>query len=163
MNPAANAPQNNPLAQLRDIHLPETIGWWPPAYGWWVSAILLSVLVFSLCLYSYRRWVKNAYKRQALKQLKKIQDQHLEKSKNIKLLAELLRQTAIAAQLPQAQEQHGDAWKTCLQKTMPENIAQLFAIGRYQKTQTNTIDEAELFSAVNTWIKYSHKLAQVKT
>ena len=25
---------------LRDIHLPATIGWWPPAPGWWIVAIL---------------------------------------------------------------------------------------------------------------------------
>ena len=31
---------------LRDIHLPDPVGWWPPAPGWWVVAALLLFLVF---------------------------------------------------------------------------------------------------------------------
>ena len=27
---------------LRDIHLPEAIGWWPPAIGWWLLADTLA-------------------------------------------------------------------------------------------------------------------------
>ena len=29
------------LQQLRDIHLPESPGWWPPAPGWWLLAVLV--------------------------------------------------------------------------------------------------------------------------
>lgn len=31
----------DPLANLKDIHLPEVGSWWPPAPGWWVLAGLL--------------------------------------------------------------------------------------------------------------------------
>lgn len=29
------------LTQLADIHLPEDVGWWPPAPGWWLLGLLL--------------------------------------------------------------------------------------------------------------------------
>ncbi|HAU18090.1 MAG TPA: DUF4381 domain-containing protein, partial [Marinobacter adhaerens] len=38
----------DPLSQLRDIHLPETGGLWPPAPGWWVLAILLIAVLAAL-------------------------------------------------------------------------------------------------------------------
>ncbi|GAB5498192.1 MAG: DUF4381 domain-containing protein [Pseudohongiellaceae bacterium] len=31
------------LTQLADIHLPEPVGFWPPAPGWWVLAVLLLI------------------------------------------------------------------------------------------------------------------------
>ncbi len=35
------------LQQLRDIHVPEPPGWWPPAPGWWlVGALLAAGLVW---------------------------------------------------------------------------------------------------------------------
>ncbi len=38
----------DPLADLRDIHLPADPGWWPPAPGWWLlAAIALAALVFA--------------------------------------------------------------------------------------------------------------------
>ena len=36
-----NPTQQNPLAALKDIHLPPTPSWWPPAPGWWLVALLL--------------------------------------------------------------------------------------------------------------------------
>jgi hypothetical protein len=40
--------------ELRDIHLPDPISWWPPAIGWWiVAAILLAAIVIPIL---YRRY-----------------------------------------------------------------------------------------------------------
>ncbi len=46
----------NPLAQLKDIHLPPEPGWWPPAFGWWLlAALLLALICFALIRYSRHR------------------------------------------------------------------------------------------------------------
>lgn len=35
----------DPLAELRDIHLPSAISWWPPAIGWWIVLLILILLI----------------------------------------------------------------------------------------------------------------------
>jgi len=32
----------DPLAQLRDVHVPPDLSWWPPAIGWWI--VMLAIL-----------------------------------------------------------------------------------------------------------------------
>jgi hypothetical protein len=41
----------DPLSQLRDIHLPEPVSLWPPAPGWWF--LLLVLIVGSVYLYRH--------------------------------------------------------------------------------------------------------------
>ena len=40
---------------LRDIHLPDAVSWWPPAYGWWLLPVLLALLLWLLSK-GRRRW-----------------------------------------------------------------------------------------------------------
>ena len=35
----------NPLQNLKDIHLPGAVSAWPPAPGWWILTFLLLALV----------------------------------------------------------------------------------------------------------------------
>ena len=38
----------DPLAQLKDIHTPQGVDWWPLAWGWWVAALLVVALLCGL-------------------------------------------------------------------------------------------------------------------
>ena len=59
MNPA----NQNPLAALKDIHLPPTPGWWPPAPGWWfVTLMLLAVISFG-----FYKWRERQQRRRPIK------------------------------------------------------------------------------------------------
>ena len=46
----------NPLSQLADIHLPEPVGFWPPAPGWWILFFLFCAAVFWAVRRYYAGW-----------------------------------------------------------------------------------------------------------
>lgn len=61
----------NPQLQLRDIHLPEGISWWPPAPGWWL-VLLLMVALIACGFYVYRYRQQRLVHRAAQAELEKI-------------------------------------------------------------------------------------------
>jgi len=48
----------NPLDSLRDIHLPEDPGFWPPAIGWWIVGVLSSLVIVSIVVGIWRWYSK---------------------------------------------------------------------------------------------------------
>ena len=84
---------------LRDLHLPEMIGWWPLAPGWWFLIVLAFAGLAYLLYRSYAGWRRNAARRVALKELARIQKQYKSGVDEISLaieLSELLRRTMLA-------------------------------------------------------------------
>lgn len=84
---------------LRDLHLPDAIGWWPLAPGWWLLIALALVGVAFLI----RAWLKararGAARRFALRQLKEIVSEYQENRDAVEFgakLSELLRRTMLA-------------------------------------------------------------------
>ncbi|MEX2327800.1 MAG: DUF4381 domain-containing protein, partial [Pseudomonadales bacterium] len=61
----------DPLAQLRDIHLPAPIEAWPPAPGWIVLAILALLFATAAIVFLYGRWRRNQYRREGLQALER--------------------------------------------------------------------------------------------
>ncbi|MCA1764993.1 MAG: DUF4381 domain-containing protein [Desulfobulbaceae bacterium] len=90
---------SDPLARLRDIHLPEPVGWWPPAPGWWLVGIAVLVVVVLTVVY-LRRWVKKGrYRREAKRELRLLIDNRsgMNDRRLIEELNILLRRVAIEA------------------------------------------------------------------
>ncbi len=84
---------------LRDLHLPEAIGWWPLAPGWWVLIVVAIAGIVYLAMRAIRQWRRNAMRRVALKELRRIQKQYGKGIDEITLaieLSELLRRTMLA-------------------------------------------------------------------
>jgi len=84
---------------LRDLHLPEAVGWWPLAPGWWALLGMLAVLLGYYLYRGYLRWRGNAARRIALRELARIQRDYRQGVDEISLaieLSELLRRTMLA-------------------------------------------------------------------
>ena len=108
---------------LRDLHLPEPIGWWPLAPGWWVVIVLLAVALVYLAWRWYRAWVFNAPRRFALRELARIEAEYLEHRDPVvlgKQLSELLRRGMLAyAPREDVAGLTGEDWLAWLDSGMP--------------------------------------------
>jgi hypothetical protein len=144
---------------LRDIHLPESIDWWPPAIGWWMLLIVLPPLFFFIY------WLLKRLTRQtALKSGKKHllalkQNQDLNNFEKLKEISVLLRRISISHfSRTRAARLTGQPWLKFLDQTMPdkpfsEGIGQLLLTGPYQINPANNLDIEALISLCETWLE----------
>lgn len=107
---------------LRDLHLPEAIGWWPLAPGWWVIvAVLLGACVYLLHLFLRRR-ARGAARRHALRQLARLTVEFERHGNAVAFssdLSELLRRTMLAyAPRSEVAGLTGDAWLEWLDRDL---------------------------------------------
>ncbi len=108
---------------LRDLHLPEAIGWWPLAPGWWVVLALAVAGFVYLAWRWHRAWRFNAPRRFALRVLAQIENEYLERKDPVELgkqLSELLRRSMLAyAPREEVAGLTGEAWLAWLDDGMP--------------------------------------------
>ena len=128
-----NPAQADPLAQLRDIHLPGAIEAWPPAPGWIALAVLAILAVLGVCYWCFRRWRRNQYRRDGLKQLDQLlaqYEQALDAQTYLANYASLLKRIALT-RYPRAQVASltGEAWVAFLDHT---GSTQEFSMGAGQ-------------------------------
>jgi hypothetical protein len=139
-----------------------SIGWWPPAPGWWLLLIagMLTVAMLVYLIYTHRR--RNAYRRRALLQLHALHAKYLVLSEDRQYLGEinaLLKSVALHA-FPQAEvaAQHGESWRSFLNRDLPpqNQFQPVFDDAVYQKPCPE-IDMAQVHRAAQHWIKH-HKV-----
>jgi hypothetical protein len=112
----------DPLSQLRDIHLPDPAGFWPPAPGWWVLAGLLLTLLIVIVARQLRRWQRQRWKKPALAELERLAQQRPADEPWFAALNETLKRSAMACypdRYPQTLS--GRQWVTFLEDTWPAN------------------------------------------
>ncbi|MEO5331644.1 MAG: DUF4381 domain-containing protein [Magnetococcus sp. YQC-5] len=74
--------------ELRDIHLPDPVSWWPPALGWWLVMLLFLFVLLAWGL--YRLWSRR-YRIQkiALAELEQLSMAYLKHQDGQRLTGEL--------------------------------------------------------------------------
>lgn len=108
----------DPLAGLRDIHLPVEPSWWPPAPGWWLAALLCAA-VAGVAFAVARRRRRRLPARAALAVLAEIETQYQathDRALLARRLSELLKRYALARSGRRAAGLHGDAWLAYLDR-----------------------------------------------
>ena len=118
----------DPLAELRDIHLPEAVSYWPLAPGWWL--LLVSVLLLAgLIVWTVRRYRRNAYRRAAVRELDKVYQQYMSDVKGstasdaghnyLQRVNRLLKQVYFTHGVSQVAGLSSDGWISELQRVAP--------------------------------------------
>ena len=158
---------SNPLADLQDIHLPDPIGFWPPAPGYWLLLVLVILLIVALGLWWHRAHLRNAYRRAALKQLTQIEQAYRQHHNNQRLASELnqtLKQVALAVYPPHtvAGLSHED-WLQFLDQQLAADqplfdttIGAQLITAAYAPNQ-NDLNSTALIKLCETWVK-GHQL-----
>ena len=109
------------LTQLRDIHQPDPIGWWPLAPGWYLLILVFVITCLLIGFFIHRYYFNGRAKREALRALVTYQKQY-EEDENSQLLSarisEVLKRVALAY-YPRTRvaSLQGDAWIMFLNST----------------------------------------------
>ncbi|MBB2750854.1 UNVERIFIED_ORG: hypothetical protein GGI57_001530 [Rhizobium aethiopicum] len=93
------------LRSLKDIALPPPVSIMPQTWGWLLVAVLLAAAALTWAVVAYRRWQRNAYRREALKRLAVIETaigNPQGQAEAAEALCELVKRTALSA-WPRAQ------------------------------------------------------------
>lgn len=113
---------DNPLP-LRDLHLPEAVGWWPLAPGWWFLIAIFVVLCAWAGLRGWRRWQRAAPRRFALRELADCERAYRRHGNAVRLAADLsvLLRRGMLAYAPRGEVAGltGEAWLEWLDRGMP--------------------------------------------
>jgi len=154
--------QATPLP-LRDMHLPEAIGWWPPALGWWLlAAVILLATAFFIWLYKYLT------RKTAIKAAKKIlqeikHDQTADTGKKLSELSILVRRVAISvAPEKNAAGLTGNSWLAFLDASVQgspfsEGTGRYLADAPYRKSLPGELEISELISLCEDWLNAQNK------
>jgi hypothetical protein len=114
---------NENALPLRDLHLPEAIGWWPLAPGWWVVLAMAAAALGYVAWRLFRRWQFHAPRRYALRELARFEAEYLEHRDPVMLgkqLSELLRRGMLAyAPREEVAGLTGEEWLAWLDEGMP--------------------------------------------
>jgi hypothetical protein len=157
-----NQMSQNPLANLKDIHLPPQPNWWPPAPGWWLLAIILLLIIVFILIKWYRRQTRLRPIKLALKELAEInpdeQDPVIKQQLLQKLSALLRRFSLLFFPEHEVADLCGQKWLDFICKhslTLNDSTARAAFLPLVQSAYApaSTTDLAALKKSLEIWFK----------
>jgi len=152
------------LAQLRDIHLPAPISWWPLAPGWYGLTGLVLVIILTSLFFFHRHYLNGRAKRHALRLLENYRQQypHLVNSQLTSArVSELLKRVALVY-FPRGKVAglQGDSWLSFLNNTstgLDFNQTQAELLQLPYQPASSDINLDLLFTLAKSWISQRRK------
>ena len=146
------------LDQLRDIHLPDPVSWWPPAPGWWLLCLFVLLAVPGWRHWRrrrsthYRRWLA------ARAELAAVRQRYQQSSDARSLVRELsiwLRRTAMSFESRRVAGLTGEAWLRYLDESLKvrafhRGAGRIFMTVPYQRT--SIVDADKLLALCGRWL-----------
>jgi hypothetical protein len=163
--------QQTLLEQLRDIHMPAEISWWPPAIGWWILLILfLAAGAFAIWAWLQNRQ-KSRYRTLAVAELDAAYSQWQQRQDNalfVQQVNAILKRTVAEGSLVRADEHvmslTGKRWVVLLEqyatRDLAGNTASALAQAGYEPNPDVNIPE--LYAEIKGWLLHHRKPAARK-
>lgn len=140
---------------LRDYHLPATVGWWPPAPGWWGLAVLILALA-GAAVYLWRRYRRPTVRKLALAELNRLEGEGLPATEKLRRLSMLLRRVGLSTSArAEVAGLTGQAWLLWLDRPLPQprfsrGPGRLLLDAPYRPSVDGELDE--LFALCRDWL-----------
>lgn len=152
--------QPNSISQLplRDVHLPDAISWWPLAVGWWITLLVIPILLW-ISFKVYRHLTRKTAVKTAKQILQELKQQRTKTEAQV--LAEvsaLLRRVAMSlASREECASLTGQAWLEYLDKSLDDKpftrgVGQCLAEVIYRRTTPTHVDIFELLDLAERWL-----------
>ena len=145
--------------ELRDIHLPDTSLWWPPAPGWWILTGFLLIAIFVIT------WMLRRLKRKPIKSVSLLEIDHIRREIKqgqsekaaLQALSALMRRIVISYRGREGfASSTGEDWQAQLEQLStsagfsPQHL-QMLSRDRYRRDCE--IDIESLIRSCETWIR----------
>lgn len=143
---------------LKDLHLPETIGWFPPAIGWWLVVVLMPLTLWFL-YWLYKRLTRKTAIKVARQLLANIKNSSMDNAQKLTELSAWLRRVAIStAPRTQTASLTGQAWLAFLDSSLKDSpfttgIGRCLVDAPYRKVMPSETEISQLIDLCENWLK----------